>query len=225
MSFRPTVERWRGSATRVAPAKFPVNLALALVETESGGKPGICSRAQACGLMQCKKAVVDDYNRVNKTSIPFARMSGTDQQSTSDQLRIGTWLFAKHMKTRNRERPDRSPWPQGSPSMWQVQAADLMYSHGAGAFNRLRARAIDNGFADTPEGWRAYQVKHAPGWTSERPFFHAFTVWNLYSSGGGTRQQMNVAWDRTMPKIKPSTGGGMGIILGALGLAWLLSDK
>jgi len=224
VAFRPPVERWRGTAAAVSPPGLPVDLVLAEIELESGGKPGICSSANACGLMQVKPSVVLQYNASHKP-IPFDRMRGTTPEAAADQIRIGAWLLDHHLRIMNKREPARAPYPAGPVTDWQARAADLRYSHGGGAFDRLRAAARTAGFPDDFDGWREYQQTHNPSWTSENPFFHAFAAWELAQAAGGTRRDMLARYGGTSPG-KPSrvtaragTGGAGFLALLALAIA------
>jgi len=230
MPFRPAVERWRTTAAAVAPGGIPVDLVLAAIELESGGRPGAKSSANAAGLMQVKPSVVEQYNASHKP-IPFARMLEKTPDAAADQIRIGSWLLGHHLRMMHGTDPDRAPWPKGPITPWQAKAADLRYSHGGGAFSSLRRGARKAGYPDDPAGWQAYQKAEKPGWTSENPFFHAFAVWKLAIDGGGTRQTARAEWSgkqqppqsgRQPPKVtkrEPTTakaGGGAGAALLAL---------
>lgn len=220
MPFDPRVERWRETAARVSPKGLPVDLVLASIALESGGAPGICSSVNACGLMQVKPSVVIQYNAIHKP-IPFERMRGKSAGEAADQIRIGSWLLAHHLKIMHKADPVRAPWPAGPLTPWQVMAADLRYSHGGGAFNSLRKGAEKAGYPDTFEGWRDYQKKERPSWTSENPFFHAFAAWNMAIEGGGTRRLMLAKWGQIdkrtpAPKAASKTAGGAGVGLLAL---------
>jgi len=220
MPFSAQVERWRDTAAAVSPPGLPVDLVLAVITLESGGKPGICSSASACGLMQVKPSVVTMYNAARKP-IPFSRMRGKTPDAAADQIRIGAWLLDHHLRTMHKSDPDRAPYPDGPVTPWQAQAADLRYSHGPGAFQKLRKGAREAGYPDDPAGWQEYQRKHKPKWTSENPFFHAFAAWNMAIEGGGTRRSMLAKWGQIdkrtpAPKAASKTAGGAGVGLLAL---------
>lgn len=234
MPFDPRVERWRETAARVSPKGLPVDLVLASIALESGGAPGICSSVNACGLMQVKPSVVIQYNASNKP-IPFERMRGKSSGEAADQIRIGSWLLAHHLKIMHKADPVRAPWPAGPLTPWQVMAADLRYSHGGGAFNSLRKGAKKAGYPDTFEGWRDYQSKERPSWTSEKPFFHAWAVWAAAMDGGGNRKSLLARYQgpaAAPPAVTPASKapaidrkGGAGVLLALFAFGLFASTR
>lgn len=193
------MEKWRQVAAQVSPPGLPVDLVLAVMELESGGKVGEPSSANAAGLMQVKPSVVQMYNAHHKTPISFSRMLDKREEAGPDQIRVGAWLIGHHLRTLHKSDPDRAPWPEGPLTPWQVRAADLRYSHGPGAFIKLRQAARKAGFPDDPDGWREFQQRHRPQWTSEKPHYHAWAVWRLAMDGGGTRQSSTAEWRGMAP--------------------------
>lgn len=213
-TFAPQIERWRAAATAYGQG-LPPDLILQTIASESGGTPGICSRAAACGLMQCKRAVVDAFNRTHPSSpVDWRVMNGTRLDDAAQQIRVGSWLYRRHLERAHELAPHAAPWPTAPLSTWQIHAADLMYSHGRGAFEQLRRAALAAGYPDDIDGWASYQRAHAPGWTSENPFRHAArAAASILDAPGATRMPARA-------KTTADTGGSLAAILAAAAFAW-----
>jgi soluble lytic murein transglycosylase-like protein len=94
--IRARTESWRPQATEAArEVGVPVDLLLALVATESSGRPGAVSSAGACGLTQLMPATARGM---------AARMPGLDPESLDLHepvlnLRIGAAVLADELRT------------------------------------------------------------------------------------------------------------------------------
>jgi len=222
--FAPRVERWRALAQQVT--RLPADLILALVEVESGGVPGRCSSANACGLMQVKPSVVDTYNRTH-SPIPFDRMRGHNTPDARAQLEIGSWMLERQLLAAHRDDPRRAPWPDGPITPWQIHNADLRYARGPGAFQELRRQAIKAGYPDDIDGWQSYRDHKWPTWTSEHTFFHARAVQMLSSERGGTRKSARArlpeSFSTAPPRVKKK--GDSWIAFALIGSLFLFSRR
>lgn len=194
-AFRASVERWRSLAESEVvfnKARFTPNLALAVVQQESGGKPGVKAYAKAgdgsyaMGLMQCIKSVTDDYNKTHGTSYDHESvMGGTSLAAAQIQLRVGIWLLnRKHAQVRN-WLSDRIG---GEPAHRDVtMLADTAYAMGWGATRKklttLQTEKLPLTFDALAERFPKW------GWSEKRqrwinnPLKHARGTWSRYQAG------------------------------------------
>lgn len=193
--FRASVERWRGltekEVSRVN-ARFTANLALAVVQQESGGKAGVKAYARAgdgsyaMGLMQCIKSVTDDYNKTHGTSYDHdSVMGGTSQAAAQIQVRVGVWLLQrKHAQVSKwlRKRFGTEP-----PHRDVTMLADTAYAMGWGAtrerLTMLEAEGLPLTFDSLAERFPLWGYSKKKAKWINNPVKHARGTWKRYRAG------------------------------------------
>lgn len=200
--FPSRVERFRGVvAEEVAAASspVPVNIALAVIEHESGGRIGVQAYAKAGdgsyarGLMQCIKAVTDSYNTAHGTSIHHDSVMGGEHWSDARlQVRVGLWLLGRKWK-------QVAEWLQArgvSPELadW-ARIADTAYAMGWGAskkkLEQLEAEGRPLTFDELAEAFPKWGYSESKAKWINRPILHAEKIWARYleaeedAAGGG----------------------------------------
>lgn len=148
MTFAAAVLRWLPDVQRIAPDLDPAHV-LAIIEQESGGKPGIVGTSSDLGLMQYNPRFLDDFNRLHKTRITKKHLTGTSKEDTDAQLYVGTVVLRRCLQHAHDADPRAHPWPPSRPTDEQILAADLCYSAGAGAYDAARRAASKGGYKPT----------------------------------------------------------------------------
>lgn len=134
---------------------LPVDLILAVIDIESGGKPGIVNKKSgASGLMQVMPVVVEDYNKAHpKNTTSLSKMR--DHNFGVEQIRVGIWILGKFWRSAYKYLTGRL---KNVPIDELMKIADLFYVAGPGAtkkrLNKLEIPIWTNVLSRFPK-WNA----------------------------------------------------------------------
>jgi len=180
---------------------IPVNFVLGVIQRESGGIVGNYGNGIAMGLMQVLRGTLASFNDKQNKSYTKQDMIGTSNEDAMRQIEVGTWYLQRCLLSVNKMNPFEFTWPKGPLGRTQGHYADMSYVAGINGFRKFRERALNQGFADTPQALRLYRNTYETTWGQpNRPFDHAKGVWALASGND----------DRPAPSspVQPKTGGG-----------------
>lgn len=101
-TFPTSVERWRpvvqSELARLS-LPLPVELVLAVIKKESGGRTSGISSVGASGLMQVMKGTLGHYNKVNGKNYTVDQLRGSSPADAMIQIRVGLWVLKTYWKS------------------------------------------------------------------------------------------------------------------------------
>lgn len=137
VTFSENVERWRNtvdSELSRASIPFPTDLILALIHTESRGKPGsVNAKSGASGLTQVMPGTLEWYNERHAEKIPLSLLQSSSGGQA--QIRVGLWVLAQFWKSAYKYLRDTRGL-KTIPTIELAKLADLFYVAGPGATRR-----------------------------------------------------------------------------------------
>lgn len=143
---------------------LPVELVLATIDVESGGKAGVVHpRSKAAGLMQLLPATLKDYNRHHAVKILYSELAGTTDFHARKQIRAGLWVLAMFWRGAYRYLTNRSSVVSTDDL---AKIADLFYRRGPGATKKK--------LATLPVATYLALASAYPDW---KPLRHVKRVW------------------------------------------------
>jgi len=176
-----SVARWKDVAQAELDklgAPLPVEHVLAIMQRESGGKPGAVNPSSgASGLMQVMPIALTDYNQNHKVKYTMAQLRDKSAHGAAIQIRVGAWILARFVQSAYRYIKKRV----GVVALDDlIRIADTFYAAGPGAARRRLDKIMPT--------WA--NVRSAfPQWDRVGP---AELVWNRSNEWGAS-------WD--LPRI------------------------
>lgn len=207
MPFSPPVERWRDTASQVAPP-LPPSFVLAVLARESRGVPGVVSKADARGLMQTKIGVLEGYNKAfPEDPISESDLTGTSAKAAQNQIQLGAWYLDGMARKLHQVDPARFPYPLQPITDDQILFSALGYVAGWGGLQGLLKEA---GKAGVPFRFEDLE-KYKPGWglPDKRWAYARYVLKATREDQGIAPESIPVPFPPSRPQV--STAGGSGI--------------
>jgi hypothetical protein len=228
---------------------IPVDLVLAIINHESGGKAGLqatvkCKSAvlpsvtgtnwtvnHALGLMQVIPPNIVSWNEnPNHEQVYVEDMIGDDERAIRLQIRIGCWIFASCVAGLHQFFPTEFPTTSAADATDNhLQCSLCAYAVGTGAVRDKLAELASQGkpltFKQLGVSFPDWGKNQKTGKWINRPIHYAEIVWNQYAAhSDGTKI------DTEAPSLgkkigKVWNGGGWLLIPAAAALLWAMSGR
>ena len=157
MSIGKSSKRWASLVSgelTLAKVPLPVDLILAVIDVESGGKPGLVNqKSGASGLMQVMPVVLKDFNKVH--SIRYSIDDIRDPQNPLAQIRVGVWILSQFWKSAYKYLLSRL---KVIPMDELLRIADLFYVAGPAATKKKLSKVSPPTFAAIAERWPTWNA-------------------------------------------------------------------
>lgn len=216
--FQKSVAQWAPYVDQeltAAGIPLPRDLILAVIHTESRGKPGLVNKKSgASGLTQVMPATLKWYNEAHAGNpVTLAELQSEDLSSAVKQIRVGIWVLSRFWRGAFQYLSSRV----GSVAIDELaHIADLFYVAGPGATKKKLDKLAD-------PTWAAVQAQF-PTWNAlphpRNVFSHAGELaWPLESISSWLGTGDSILNGKPNPKE--------GFILAVLGVlvAWYLMRK
>jgi hypothetical protein len=196
---------------------LPVELILAVIRVESGGKAGTVNpHGHASGLMQILPITLKDFNQRHGTAYPLEDLQGQSDDSIRKQIQVGVDVLARYWKKAYKYLSNRAGGGN-VPIDDLARIADLFYRAGPGATRKKLDKLSNPTWIDIQAAFPDWAPLKHP----KRVFKDAIP-WNLDKIGVWLEGQLG-----EVKKIAkdPKTGFAAGILL-LMVAYWLMSkDK
>lgn len=216
MVFPKLVEKWRNLAQSEidkSGVPLPVELALAIIKNESGGRVGAVNpTANDSGLMQVVPISLKWYNQKHARKYTMNDLQGKSDSSARIQIRIGLWVLASWWRIAYRYLKKRRPTV---PLDDLARIADLFYARGQAGARRKIDKVAPN--------FEAIESAY-PDW---RPVGHARRIWALTNKAGATWDSTSIDnWlhGETIIEDKKTVGGAIAAVV-IIAVAWMVLKK